>query len=79
MANLTPGDKINKVLRNSSGWLDNDDPFFDQIDGIVQDRVKHSPRVQKELLKYRNRVKIGAGKIEADIKQARQNRFNKYR
>jgi AbrB family looped-hinge helix DNA binding protein len=35
--------------------------------------------LQKEFLKYRNRIKTGPGKIEDDIKQARQNRINKYR
>jgi len=35
--------------------------------------------VQKEFLKYRNRIKTDPGKIEDDIKQARQNRIKKYR
>ena len=35
--------------------------------------------VQKEFLKYRNRIITGAGKIEDDIKQARRKRLNKYR
>ena len=35
--------------------------------------------VQKEFLKYRNRIKTGPGKIEDDIKQARQHRIKKYR
>lgn len=35
--------------------------------------------VQKEFLKYRNRIKTGSGKIEDDIKQARQDRIAKYR
>jgi AbrB family looped-hinge helix DNA binding protein len=35
--------------------------------------------VQKEFLKYRNRIKTGPGKIEDDIKQARQDRITKYR
>ena len=35
--------------------------------------------VQKEFLKYRNQIKAGPGKIEDDIKLARQNRLKKYR
>jgi len=35
--------------------------------------------VQKKFLKYRNRIKTGPGKIEDDIKQARQDRITKYR
>ncbi len=35
--------------------------------------------VQKEFLKHRNRIKTGPGKIEDDIKKARQNRIAKYR
>ena len=36
-------------------------------------------RVQKEFLKYRNRIKTGSGKIEDDIKKARQDKLVKYR
>jgi bifunctional DNA-binding transcriptional regulator/antitoxin component of YhaV-PrlF toxin-antitoxin module len=36
-------------------------------------------RVQKEFLKYRNQIKTGSGKIEDDIKKARQDRLVKYR
>jgi len=35
--------------------------------------------VQKEFLKYRNRIKTGSGKIEDDIKKARQDKLVKYR
>lgn len=48
MVRLIPADEINKELRNAKGWLDNDDPFFDEIDRIAQDRTKHVPRVLKE-------------------------------
>ena len=48
MVRLIRTDEINKELRNAKGWLDNDDPFFDEIDRIVQDRTKHVPRVLKE-------------------------------
>jgi hypothetical protein len=40
-------DEVNKELRNAEGWLEADDPFFDEIDRIVQDRIKHVPRVLK--------------------------------
>lgn len=35
--------------------------------------------VKKEFLKYKNRINTGPGKIENDIKQARQSRLEKYR
>jgi AbrB family looped-hinge helix DNA binding protein len=35
--------------------------------------------VQKDFLKYRNRIKTGPGKIEDDIQLARQHRIKKYR
>jgi prevent-host-death family protein len=47
MARLVPADETNLHLSQAKGWLDNDDPFFDQIDRIVQDRAKHTPRVLK--------------------------------
>jgi hypothetical protein len=42
--------EVNKELRNTEGWLEGDDPFFDEIDQIVRDRRKHVPRVLKEFL-----------------------------
>lgn len=47
MARLVPADETNMHLGQVKGWLDNDDPFFDQIDRIVRDRAKHTPRVLK--------------------------------
>jgi hypothetical protein len=35
-------------LGNAHGWLEDDDPFFNAIDGIVQDRSMHVPRIMKE-------------------------------
>jgi len=35
-------------LIDAHGWLENDDPFFDAIDRIVQERPKHVPRILKE-------------------------------
>lgn len=32
-------------LRDLQGWLDEDDPFFETIDRIVDERSKHTPRV----------------------------------
>jgi prevent-host-death family protein len=47
MARLVPADDINMHLSQARGWLENDDPFFDEIDRIIQDRTKHVPRVLK--------------------------------
>ena len=35
--------------------------------------------VQKNFFKYRNRIKTGTGKIDADIKLARNQRLERYR
>lgn len=35
--------------------------------------------VQKKFLAYRNKIKTGPGKIEADLEQARKKRVEKYR
>ncbi len=35
-------------LSNMKGWLDQDDPFFDTIDKVIEDRVQHLPRVSGE-------------------------------
>jgi prevent-host-death family protein len=32
-------------LADVQGWLDDDDPFFDLVDGIVESRQAHMPRV----------------------------------
>jgi prevent-host-death family protein len=48
MARLVPAEEINRHLSNAKGWLEDDDPFFDEIDRIVQNRTKHVPRVLKE-------------------------------
>ncbi len=49
MARLVPADEIDTHLREAKGWLEDDDPFFDAIDGIVKDRGKHVPRILKEI------------------------------
>ncbi len=45
MARLVPADEIDNHLSNARGWLEDDDPFFDAIDRIIQERSKHVPRV----------------------------------
>jgi hypothetical protein len=47
MVRLIRTDEIKKELRNAKGWLEGDDPFFGEIDRIIQDRMKHEPRVLK--------------------------------
>jgi len=48
MARLVPADEIDAHLSQAKGWLEDDDPFFDAIDGIVKDRGKHVPRILKD-------------------------------
>ena len=48
MVRLTPADEINRSLRNARGWLDNDDPFFDTINSIIDERSKHVPLILEE-------------------------------
>ena len=49
MARLVPVDEIDTHLSKAKGWLEDDDPFFDAIDGIMKDRGKHIPRILKEI------------------------------
>jgi prevent-host-death family protein len=45
MAKLVPvNEKETAHLSDIEGWLDNDDPFFDLIDEIVEERQQHHPR-----------------------------------
>lgn len=49
MARLVPPDTpLTPKLRDLRGWLEDDDPFFEAIDRIVEDRSKHTPRVLLE-------------------------------
>jgi len=48
MARLVPADEIDTHLSQAKGWLEDDDPFFDAIDGIVKDRGKHVSRILKD-------------------------------
>lgn len=47
MARLVPVDEPDTHLGKAKGWLEGDDPFFDFIDRVIQDRTKHVPRVLK--------------------------------
>jgi antitoxin (DNA-binding transcriptional repressor) of toxin-antitoxin stability system len=47
LARLVPADEINLHLCNAKGWLEDDDPFFADLDRIIQDRSKHVPRILK--------------------------------
>jgi prevent-host-death family protein len=49
MARLVPADENDKHLSDAKGWLENDDPFFEIMDGIFRDRTKHVPRILKEI------------------------------
>jgi len=45
MARLIPAEQPTRHLGDVKGWLDEDDPFFDEINQIVQARKKHTPRL----------------------------------
>ena len=47
MARLIPAEGNEQHLSDAHGWLDDDDPFFDNIELIVKDRAKHVPRSLK--------------------------------
>ncbi len=49
MARLVPADEIDLHLSKAKGWLEEEDPFFDDIDRIVNDRAKHVPRILEEI------------------------------
>ena len=34
-------------LGRVEGWLDDDDPFFDIIEGVVRERKNHLPRIMR--------------------------------
>ncbi len=50
MARMVPPDAAAepKHLANVSGWLDDDDPFFAEIDAIVEAHSSHRPRALGE-------------------------------
>ena len=47
MARLVPADQIDMHLGNVKGWLDNNDPFFEEIELIIQERSMHPPRIMR--------------------------------
>lgn len=47
MARLVPADEIDLHLKDAEGWLEDDDPFFDVINRLVEERSKHIPSVLK--------------------------------
>jgi prevent-host-death family protein len=48
MARLIPADNDSeRHLADARGWLEADDPFFDVIEDIVQERSRHVPRILK--------------------------------
>jgi prevent-host-death family protein len=49
MARLVPADEVDNHLSNARGWLEDDDPFFEAIDRIIQERSKHVPRILREI------------------------------
>lgn len=48
MVRLIPAEETHVHLSDSCGWLDENDPFFEIIDRIVQDRSTHTPRILKD-------------------------------
>ena len=51
MARLVPADHPERHLGDVKGWLDENDPFFDTIDRIIENRKSHSSRILKGKLK----------------------------
>lgn len=45
MALLLPVQEHDKHLGKAKGWLEEDDPFFEIIDSIVENRNAHTPRL----------------------------------
>jgi AbrB family looped-hinge helix DNA binding protein len=56
MVRRIPADEINKELRNAKGWLDNDDPFFDTINSVIDERSKHVPLQSVITSKFRTTI-----------------------
>ena len=51
MARLIPAENTEMHLGDAQGWLKNEDPFFETIDRIVHERLKHTPRILGETSK----------------------------
>ena len=49
MARLVPSAEENDLhLGYAKGWLDKDDPFFDDMRRMMQERSQHIPRILKK-------------------------------
>jgi len=45
MARLVPVEESVRHLSDACGWLEDNDPFFQTIERVVEDRKKHVPRI----------------------------------
>jgi antitoxin (DNA-binding transcriptional repressor) of toxin-antitoxin stability system len=45
MARLVPVEESVRHLSDACGWLEDSDPFFQNIERIMADRKKHMPRI----------------------------------
>jgi prevent-host-death family protein len=50
MARLIPTEESFAHLADAEGWLDENDPFFDAIESIIDNREHHTPRILQENL-----------------------------
>ena len=48
MARLVPVDEVREHLCGARGWLEEDDPFFDTMEAIVEERSDHTPRAYRK-------------------------------
>lgn len=48
MVRIVPTEESGMHLGDASGWLDENDPFFDTISDISKKRERHIPRVLQE-------------------------------
>jgi prevent-host-death family protein len=57
MANLVPvqADEQPGHLGELRGWLEDDDPFFEQLERVVESRVTHAPRAYRAAKRRRRR------------------------
>ena len=47
MARLIPAAENDRHLSNAQGWLENDDPFFEMMDRVVDNRSNHATTALK--------------------------------
>ncbi len=45
MARLIPTEESFSHLADAEGWLDDNDPFFDAIGSLINNRKQHTPRI----------------------------------